>query len=277
LWNVGHSATAWNTNFAFRRHSNIVAIQDAPWDWVDFVLKYSYNDLEAATLHVEQAEKRRLGTEEDIIDYRKALRRVNLLGASSAKTALLDRLDTLLPLIQGTGGTRWVLNHHSSGNGESSPYNNRQAHTTGVGPSNMVTWPSAGSSGLDFNVITNTTNALADVGNRTYFVGGFSRLTNRSGVVINSGTQEFGFNDVPSGTYTVRFYHNAAVSTNAAGQAGLSVTLNSETKTQYSGINTMLGYIQFTGVPHTALASFTVSREATTDTRLMTTELYLHP
>jgi hypothetical protein len=277
LWNVGHNGTAWNTNFAYRKYANSTAIDDAPWDWVDFVLKYSYDDLEAATLHVEQAEKRRLGTEEDIIDYRKALRRVNLLGASAEKTALLDRLATLLPLIEGTGGTRWVLNHHNFGNNESSPYNNRQAHTVSVGPSNMITWPSAGSSGLDFEVIANTTNTLNNVGGRTYFIGGLSRLAQKSGVVLNSGTQTFGFNDVPSGTYIVRFYHTAQVSTNAGGQAAISVTLNSETKTQYSGINNMLGYIQFTGVPHTALDSFTVTRAFTTDTFWVITELYLQP
>ncbi|HRG11396.1 MAG TPA: hypothetical protein PLJ08_22670, partial [Cyclobacteriaceae bacterium] len=74
-----HDTNVWDNN-CYNRST-------AVFDFVDFTFKYSRNDLERATLFVEQAEKRRLNTEKDIIDYRHALRQVNALSSSAEKTA----------------------------------------------------------------------------------------------------------------------------------------------------------------------------------------------
>jgi len=89
-YGVGHSATIWHTNYYYRLWRTD-ATGTAQWDWLDFQLRYSKDLNECATLFVEQAEKRRYGTEKDIIDYREAVRKVNELGAGSLKTSLQDR------------------------------------------------------------------------------------------------------------------------------------------------------------------------------------------
>ncbi|HRG11397.1 MAG TPA: hypothetical protein PLJ08_22675, partial [Cyclobacteriaceae bacterium] len=175
------------------------------------------------------------------------------------------------------GGTRWVVNFHSSGNNEASPYNNFASSTAGTTISNIVDFD-GNSSTLDIELDTDPGGGLAVVGSgRRSFTGGFSKTANNSGLVLTGwpfGT--FKFTGVPSGTYTVRFYHNVGVA-NFSTDPKIRVTLNSETKDGYSGVNTLLGYIEFTGVPHTALAQFDTSYDTSANTILTIMEIYKHP
>lgn len=248
----------------------------ALFDWLDFILKYSKDPLERATLFVEQAEKRRYGTEKDIIDYRHAARQVAALSASAEKTALEGRLTTLKSSIDGAG-TRWVINFHSSGQNESGNYVNFASSTAGTTVSNIVDFD-GNSSTLDVELDTDPGGGMAAIASsRRSFTGGFSKTANNSGLVLTGwplGT--FKMTGVPSGTYTVRFYHNVGVA-NFSSDPRIRVTLNSETKSGFSAINTLIGYIEFTGVPHTALAQFDTSYDTSANTTLTMIELYKHP
>lgn len=273
---AGHNRDVWDGKCfkrLYRVGPSVGSLTTAEFDWVDFLLKYSKNALECATLHVEQAEKRRYNTEKDIIDYRHALRKVNALSSSDEKTALLSRLASLKTDID-NGGTRWVINFHNSGNDEASPYNNLGTVSTTI--SNIVDFD-GGSTGLDFRLDTDPGVGFAAITSaRRSFTGGFTKKANDSGLGLGGWPPaDFQCTDVPSGTYTVRFYHNVGVG-NYSTTPEISVTLNSETKIGYSAINTLIGYVEFTGVPHTALASFSAARN-TNDTYLTMIELYKHP
>ncbi len=270
-----HSYELWD-NQLYNRQWRTDATGTALFDWVDFLLKYSKDPLERATLFVEQAEKRRYGTEKDIIDYRHALRQTNALSSSSEKTALLARLTTLKGEID-NGGTRWVINFHSSGQSESGNYVNFASSTAGTTVSNIVDFD-GNSSTLDVELDTDPGGGMAAIAStRRSYTGGFSKTANNSGLVLTGwpfGT--FKMTGVPSGTYTVRFYHNVGVA-DFSTDPRIRVTLNSETKSGYSGINTLIGYIEFTGVPHTALAQFDTSYDTSANTTLTMIELYKHP
>lgn len=263
----------------YRVGPSVGSITTADWDWVDFLLKYSKDTLECATLFVEQAEKRRYNTEKDIIDYRQALRKVNALSASSEKTALLDRLTTLKSDIE-NGGTRWVINFHNTGNDEASPYNNIGSSSAGTLISNIVDFD-GNSSGLDVELDTDPGVGVAAIASsRRSYVGGFTLKANNAGLGLSGWPfATFKFTDVPSGTYTLRFYCNngtASSSTDFSTSHVFWADLNSQTKDWYTNINTLIGYVEFTGVPHTALASFDIA--ATSGNPYLTImEIYKHP
>lgn len=252
------------------------SISTADWDWVDFLLKYSKDPLERATLFVEQAEKRRYGTEKDIIDYRHAVRQVATLSASAEKTALEGRLATLKTDID-NGGTRWVVNFYSGANTESSPYNNFGSSSAGTTISNILDWD-GNTTTLDIELDTDPGGGMAAIASSSRsWTGGFSKVANESGLVLTGfplGT--FKFTGVPSGTYTVRFYHNVGVA-NFSTDPRIRVTLNSETKSGYSAINSLIGYVEFTGVPDTALAQFDTSYDTSANTTLTIMEIYKNP
>lgn len=251
------------------------SLTTADWDWVDFLLKYSKNATERATLFVEQAEKRRYGTEKDIIDYRHALRQVNALSSSAEKTALLARLSSLKTSID-NGGTRWVVNFHSAGESESSPYNNFASATAGTTISNIVDFD-GNSSTLDIELDTDPGGGLAAIAStRRSFTGGFSKTANNSGLILTGfpfGT--FKFTGVPAGTYTVRFYHNVGVS-NFSSDPRIRITIDGVTKSGYSAINTLIGYVEFTGLDAADLAQFDTSYDTSANTNLTIMEIFKH-
>jgi len=270
-----HNTDVWDGQ-CFDRLYRVGGAGNAPWDYVDFTLKYSRNVDERATLHVEQAEKRRYNTEKDIIDYRHAVRKVAEMAGGAPKTALEARLATLKTAID-NGGTRWVINFHSSGNSEASPYNNFDNATAGTTISNIINFD-AGSSALDVELDTNPGGGLIVVGSsRRTFTGGFSKTANESGLVLTGfpfGT--FKFTGTPAGTYTVRFYHNVGVA-NFSTDPRIRVTINSVTKSAYSGINSMLGFIEFTGVTAAHLDQFDTSLDTSANTILTIMEIYRNP
>jgi hypothetical protein len=251
------------------------SITTAEWDWVDFILKYSKDALECATLFVEQAEKRRYGTEKDIIDYRQAKRKVDALSSSDEKTALLVRLATLKTAID-NGGTRWVVNFHNTGNDEASPYNNIGSSVAGTTISNIVDFD-GGASTLDVELDTDPGVGVAAItSSRRSHVGGFTLKANNAGLGLSGWPfATFKMTGVPSGTYTLRFYNNHG-SANFSTSHVFWASLNSQTKDWYANINTLIGYVEFTGVPHSALAQFDIA-STSGNPYLTMMEIYKHP
>lgn len=251
------------------------SITTADWDYVDFLLKFSKDATEAATLHVEQVERRRYGTEKDIIDYRHAKRKVDALGAGATKDALLARLVDVKADID-NGGTRWVINFHNTGDDESSPYNNFAAATSGTTITNMVDFDGNAST-MDIQLMTTPGSGMIDVAsNRRSFSGGFTKKANESGIrLVGFPLAEFDLTGIPSGTYTVRIYHNEGLASFATNPV-IYCEINSVVKTQYSGINTLIGYVEYTGITDAQLANINIARnnDSTTATII---ELYKNP
>lgn len=270
-----HNYLVWDTEL-YNRQWITVGTATARFDWLDFLLKYSKNALERATLFVEQAEKRRYGTEKDIIDYRHALRQTNALSSSSEKTALLARLSTLKSEID-NGGTRWIINFHSSGQSAGGNYRDVSTDANGTTTSNIADFD-GNATGLDLVESTSPGSGMAVVGSdRRSHSGGLSLVGNNSGITLTGwpfGT--FNFTDIPSGTYTIRLYVNNGVANFSTGQQA-AVTINSVEKDAYAAINTAIGYIEFTGLSHTNLSNNWTAYTYSGAPKLTMIELYKHP
>jgi len=271
-----HTYDVWDTEL-YNRLYRTDAAGTARFDWVDFLLKYSKNQLERATLFVEQAEKRRYNTEKDIIDYRHALRQTNALSSSDEKTALLARLSTLKSEID-NGGTRWIINFHSSGQSAGGNYRDVSTDANSTTTSNIADFD-GNATGLDLVESTSPAGGgMAVVGSdRRSHSGGFSLVANNSGITLSGfpiGT--FNFTDIPSGTYTIRLYVNNGVANFSTGQQA-AVTINSVEKDAYAAINTAIGYIEFASIPHTSLSANWTAYTYSGAPKLTMIELYKHP
>lgn len=77
------------------------------------------------------------------------------------------------------------------------------------------------------------------------------------------------------GTYTVRLYANSGVGGFGTAQT-MYVDLNGSVTSTYTITNTLIGYREYTGVPHTALAQFDVA-STSGNPYLTIMEIYLHP
>ena len=251
------------------------SITTADWDWVDFVLRYSKNQEERATLFVEQVEKRRYNTEKDIIDYRHAARQVSALSAGATKTALEGRLSTVKSSIDG-GGTRWVVNFHNTGNDEAAPYNNIGSSTAGTLISNIVNFDN-GASSVDVELDTDPGVGVAAItSSRRSHTGGFTLKANNAGLGLSGWPfATFKLTDLPTGTYTVRIYGNSGVAGFGTAQT-MYVNLNGSVTNTYSIGNTLIGYREYTGVSHTALAQFDIA-STSGNPYLTIMEIYKHP
>lgn len=251
------------------------SITTADWDWVDFVLKYSKNQEERATLFVEQAERRRYNTEKDIIDYRHAARQVAALSAGATKTALEGRLATVKSAID-NGGTRWVINFHNTGNDEAAPYNNIGSSAAGTLISNIVDFDNVASA-VDVELDTDPGVGVAAITSaRRSHTGGFTLKANAAGLGLSGFPfATFKLTDLPTGTYTVRIYANSGVAGFGTAQT-MYVDLNGSVTSTYTITNTLIGYREYTGVPHTALAQFDVA-STSGNPYLTIMEIYKHP
>lgn len=276
----GHSRDVWDGKCykrLYRVGPAVGSLTTADWDYVDFLLKFSKDDVECARLHVEQAEKRRFGTEKDIIDWRHANRKVEALAGSAEKTALQARLTSLKTAID-NGGTRWVINFHNTGDNEASPYNNFAAATSGTTITNMVDF-NGGASTMDIQLMTTPGGGMVDIdagSNRRTFTGGFTKKSNESGMRLTGFPfAEFDLTGIPAGTYTVRIYHNEGIA-NFSTNPVIYCEINSVVKTQFSGINTLIGYVEYTGITDAQLANINIARN--NDNTIATLlEIYKNP
>lgn len=273
LWGVTHSATAWHTNFYYRKYGNIGG-GTAPWDYADFAWKYSKDDEECATLFVEQAEKRREGNENDIFDYREAARKVSQLTAGAVKTALEARLVTLKAELDSEIVWRTIINHTTAAITASGNYNNQTTHVDNARVDDLVDDNGNVLTGIDWFIGNNplTSSYEAEFGSsRGYnYTSGFPVNANRAGMRISSSVCPVGFAGLPTGTYTLRLFHNEAAGSFT--QIELTATIGGVTKTGYSQYNRMVGYLEWTGLDETDLANFDIGRN-TGDTYVTAVEL----
>ena len=272
-----HSWELWDDQLYNRLYRN-GGTGTALMDYADFLLKYSKDPLERASLFVEQAEKRRYNTEKDIIDYRHAARQVASLSAGYQKTELENRLATLKAAIDGAG-QRWVINFHSSGQAAGGNYVDIATDANSTTTSNMIDFD-GNSTTLDLVEVTSPAGGgMAVVGSgRRSHTGGFSLTANNSGMSLSGfpfGT--FNFTDMASGTYTIRFYISNGVANFGTVQEP-AVTINGvEKRMNYASINSAIGFIEFASIPHTSLTSnFTVYTYSGSP-KLTMIELYKHP
>lgn len=175
------------------------------------------------------------------------------------------------------GGTRWVVNFHSSGQSESGNYVNFASSTAGTTVSNIVDFD-GNSSTLDVELDTDPGGGMAAIASsRRSYTGGFSKTANNSGLVLTGWpTGTFNFTNIASGTYTIRIYVNNGVANFGTGQQA-AVTINSVEKDAYAAINTLIGYIEFASVAHTTLSSNFTIYTYSGDPKLTMIELYKHP
>lgn len=273
LFGVGHSATAWHTNFYYRKYGSVGG-GTAPWDYIDFHWKYSRNDEDCATLFVEQAEKRREGDEHDIFDYREAVRKVGQLGAGAVKTALEGRLATLKATLDSEIEWRAIINHTNGSVSATGNYNNQTTHVDNTRVDDLIDDNGNTLTGIDWfignNPLTSAYESEFGSSRGYHNVSGFERTVNRVGMKIGSSVCPVGFAGLPSGTYTLRIYHNETSGTFS--QIELTATIGGVTKTGYSQYNRMTGYLEWTGLTAANLANFDIGRN-TGDTYVTAVEL----
>jgi hypothetical protein len=273
LYNVGHSATVWHTNFYYRKYGSVGG-GTAPWDYVDWHFKYSRNDEDCATLFVEQAEKRREGDEHDIFDYREAIRKVSQLGAGAVKTALEGRLATLKATLDSEIEWRVIINHTTAAITSTGNYNDQTTHVDNARVDDLVDDNGNVLTGIDWFIGNNPLASAyeAEFGSsRGYsFTSGFPTEVNRAGMRISSTVCPVGFAGLPAGTYTLRLFHNETSGTFS--QIELTATIGGVTHTDYSQYNRLIGYTEWTGLDETDLANFDIGRN-TGDTYVTAVEL----
>lgn len=273
LFGVGHSATVWHTNFYYRKYRTDQA-GTATWDYIDFHRKYSFDDEECATLFVEQAEKRREGDEHDIFDYREAVRKVGQLSSGAVKTALEARLVTLKATLDSEIVWRAVINHTNGSISASGNVNQQTTHVDNARVDDLIDDNGNTLTGIDWfignNPLTSAYESEFGSSRGYHNVSGFERTVNRVGMKIGSSVCPVGFAGLPSGTYTLRIYHNETSGTFS--QIELTATIGGVTATGYSQYNRMTGYLEWTGLSAANLANFDIGRN-TADTYVTAVEL----
>lgn len=273
-WGEGHTGTVWNTN-GYNRRDRTDATGTAKYDYVKWLKKFSKDQLERATLHVEYAE-----SEITIQDYRLALIQVNALTAGVDKTALLLRLTVLKTTID-NGGKRYIIDHGPSTQTTTGNVNNQTTHTAGASISSLID-DAGGSSSIGFTIV-NQFASTAREGNLTsdrlrgrYF--GLERNTYRDGMqlsttITNGRCKYTGLNNAK--TYNIRFY--VSRSNNLTAHPEISITIGGTTKTQYCELN-CTEYIEFTNLsPSSAEIIIDASNSGDTNTYIVAMELFLNP
>jgi hypothetical protein len=261
-YGVGHSSTIWHTNHYYRLWRTD-ATGTAEWDWLDFQLRYSKDLDECATLFVAQAEKRRYGTEKDIIDYREAVRKVNELGAGALKTSLQGRLATLKTTLDGLVSWRAIIVHTNGSYPISTTgYNEISNHADSQSTGTLVDDNGTTLTGISWAVGDNpqSSNYQTEItSNRgRSSVGGFPFDVNRVGMRIGSTACPVGFTGLSSGTYTLRIYFNEG--SGSYTQKEITATINGVTRTQFAQINRLIGYVEWTGLSSSDLSSYSIGR-----------------
>jgi hypothetical protein len=242
---LGHVNAVWSTE-VYNRKERTDATGTAKFDWIRWVKKFSKNQDDRATLHVEYAENSGL-----IEDYRLALFQVNALSTGSLKTELLSRLADLKSTI----GISYIIDFGTSTETTAGNINNMSNCAAGQSVANLID-DEGGSSTIDFAVLTDFAagtrqNIVGSSGNhfraRNF---GFERTTCVDGLRSQDGTTT-GTAELQqlngSLTYTLRIYCAARGTTPETTERNFQVTVGGVTKEVYAEMNTAY-YIEFTGV-----------------------------
>ncbi len=271
----GHTGTVWHTNFYYRKYNSLAPnYDDAPWDYIRWHWKYSKDLEECATLFVEEAESRASGGEIDIIDYRQAVRKVSQLSAGAVKTALEGRLTTLKTTLDGEIEWRVIINN-SNASFSGTGYNTMTNHIDNARIDDLVDDNGTTLTGIDYfigdNPLTSTYQANIASNRGRHNGGGFPLEVNNAGMRIGTASPcPMGFDGLPSGTYTIRLYANEG--SGGFSSKELTATIGGVSKTQFIQGNSILPYVEWTGLDETDVASFSVGAN-TSDIYLTATEL----
>jgi hypothetical protein len=260
LFGVGHSGTVWHTNFYYRKYNPLTSYDDAPWDYIRWHWKYSRDLEECAALFVEEAESRPSGGEIDIIDYRLAVIKVSRLTAGATKTALEGRLATLKTTLDGEIDWRIIINNSNSAFSQTG-YNTITNHADNSRIDDLVDDNGTTLTGIDYfigdNPLTSTYQANIASNRGRHHGGGFPIEVNNAGMRIGTASPcPMGFDGLPAGTYTLRIYANEG--SGGFTQKELTATIGGVSKTQFIQGNSILPYVEWTGLDETDLASFSV-------------------
>lgn len=274
LYGEGHSGTVWHTNFYYRQFNNLTAYDDAPWDYVRWHWKYSRDLEECATLFVEHAEARQTGGERDIIDYRNAVIKVGHLTAGAVKTSLEARLVTLKSELDSEIDWRVIVNN-SNASYSGTGYNTMTNHVDNARVDDLVDDNNNTLTGIDYfigdNPLTSTYQAAIASNRGRHHGGGFPLEVNNTGMRIGTASPcPMGFDGLSAGTYTIRLYANEG--SGGFSQRELTATIGGVTKTQFIQGNSIVPFVEWTGLDETDVASFSVGAN-TTDIYLTGIEL----
>lgn len=242
-YGYGHESAVWQTR-CFNRLERTDAVGTADFDFIRFLLKYSTDTDEQATLHVEQAED-----SEDTIDYFKAVRRVSFMSGGSVKTALEARLAAVRTAIVGSG--YFVImdfglsTYTSSGN-----INNysKAAFTAQTGSLSDLIDDTGANTGIDFAIINVFGNQLYQDNKSNAAWYGLPREFSTDGLRMQSGVTngQYELQQLPDAEFDLITMHTS-IETNFTDNRKLSVTINSTTKEEYSELNSERPIV-FTGL-----------------------------
>lgn len=245
-WGITHSGTVWNTNVysRYNKTNNTGVINNtgtARWDFIEWLLKHSTDQLLNATYHVDFAEQSH-GWTEQYLDYLLALRLVNNLSGSAEKTALLTRLTSLKATID-NGGRRWIIDFGESDKTTAgADINNIINGTTGALISNLVRDDgSASVVGFQFVIAMSTdVNGINGDSFMNASYHGLAANTFRDGMLATAGisgrVKFVGLDNARK--YEVLVFHTSVIPSDFNQQSNTTVTIGATTKTVYSGFNT---------------------------------------
>lgn len=259
-WNITHSGIA--DTYCYNRKFRTDAAGAADFDYIRWLLRFSLDALEQATLLTRYAEET-----ETTEDYRIAKRAVDALSASAEKTALLADLATLKTTI----GTWVLVNFANSFYSVPSPWNNVTSAAASTTVSNLID-DTAANTGFSITCVAAPAATPAIVTNLTRLRGGqfgfAPTQVGRTGHTIDAAgtTGTYTINNLNNAhTYTVKIY--AATNQNTWSSRGeIEVTINSTTKYMYCALNNS-EYLEFTGLtPSSGTITISIKTRQTTNT-----------
>ncbi len=273
IHNGDHNGAVWNT-YCYNRSERTDASGSAPFDYVRYLKRFSKDQTERATLHVEHAEYTL-----NINDWRLARVQVDVMTGAT-KSILLTRLATTKILICRLYCHLWKPAATVT-TGTSIYYcNNQSTHTAGASISNLID-DENGSSSIGFTIVNQFASSgregsISSNRNRGRYFG-YERTHNTDGMTISTsvtgGTCKFtGLNNAK--LYDIRIFHSTASS--FATNATIRTTINGVVKTQYSECNNTL-YVEYLNISPTS-SEIAIAIRTDADKSLFVTgfELYQH-
>lgn len=252
-----HDSSVWSTEVYYRQERT-----DKPgtskFELTRWLKKHSLDATQRATLFTENAEYT-----QEILDYRESLAHVNALSSGGTKTSLLSRLSALKTTID-KSGVRYVvsMNNNAITVGQSGFNDWNGTFGSSQSIANIVN-DAAGSSTVTITVNTpfasGTLYGLAggfNSGKQRYF--GLPINFNLSGMLLNHAITNgrLTISNIPSGKKVDIIIYHYHVSTDddsssISAQSAISVTINGNTKTQYSAYNNAY-FLKFVEVPESS-------------------------